>query len=538
MGRRNRRGTSDAANQDDFESTPIAPARRIKTSALGDELTPQPGAPLPLPLPALYPPPMRHLVPVLALALLFLPHPALPCSVVPTYVPPTNVELVVLAPVIVVALAEDEIHADTYEGQVEFKVTRVLRGEAPAEKLLLRGYTRDYFGPSAKADFSQARPGAYRGGCVASDYQIGRYYLLFLINGHQLLSLPFTRVNEEVEPSGDPWVAAVTEYVRIAVLSTPSAKAEGLRALIEAGARPGASDTARAIAADVTSHLGAATPYKLFGELKPMAEASDAKARVRALMAIGTGADPAAKAFMRALVEELSQGAPPVPWRAALTAVAAYYEKVDDPPAVSKLCALYTSIGSEHKRARWPLMWLLIHRATAAEQSCLERALEGADDEEAGRLVEWFVGHPSPPARENLRKRQGADAEKLYAITIGLAGMGDPAVVAWAKAKLTGAQRGAVASGGPPTTPDADRWVAAYAIAASPTREADVLAQEIMARGGEDLIYLIQGYKDARHKHVEARLKQLERQKTLGAEARRWLRRTIDERATDGSGIR
>lgn len=460
---------------------------------------------------------MRRLAPLLALAPLLLPRLALPCSVVPTYVAPTNVELVALAPVIVLARAEDELDGDTYQGRVELKITRVLRGTTTADRLQVRGYTRDDYGPSAAADFSKARPGAYRGGCLASDYQIGRTYLLLLSDRHELLSFPFTRINEEVEPNGDPWLTAVSEYVRVAELSTPAAKVEALRQLIAAGARPEASQTARAIAADVGAHLRAPTPYKPFAELQPMFKEADPKAKTRALMAIGTGADPAAKPFMRALVEELIQGTPPTPWRPTLTAVAAYYEKVDDLATLTKLCALYVSIGAEHKQARWPLMWLLIHRATAAEQPCLEGALQGADDEEAGRLVEWFLRHPSAAALDNLRNRVGTDREKLSAITIGLAGMGDPAILAWAKAKLA-------------APPDAERWIAAYAIAASPTPEGDALARGIIAKGGEDLIHLIQGYKDAQHRLVDTRLKQLDRQTSLSAEARSWLRRTLDER--------
>ncbi|MEJ7596537.1 MAG: hypothetical protein WKG01_01400 [Kofleriaceae bacterium] len=116
----------------------------------------------------------------LAALLLAAPRPAEACSLVRTFVPPTNVELVARAPQIVIA----KVVAGTARGLgVELEVTRTLRGTSfpKGTRLALFGRLDRYAGASKdRFDFRGARPGAYAGSCVAMDYQIDRSYLLLL----------------------------------------------------------------------------------------------------------------------------------------------------------------------------------------------------------------------------------------------------------------------------------------------------------------------------------------------------------------------
>jgi hypothetical protein len=161
-------------------------------------------------------------------------------------------------------------------------------------------------------------------------------------------------------------------------------------------------------------------------------------------------------------------------------------------------------------------MWLLIKRADASLQAQMERVLASADDEEAGRLAAWFVAHASAAARRDIERRVGGRYADRYEMALGLAGMGDPAVIAWAKKQLP--------------AKDDHRWIALYAIARSPLPEADKLAGAIIQRGGEDLVVLIQGYGEARHPAADRRLAELGKRTDLSAEAAKWLARALDER--------
>jgi hypothetical protein len=455
---------------------------------------------------------MRCLLVLVVLA--SLDRPADACSVVSTFIPPTNVELVATTPAIVVAKATRAVQGrDLDEHAIELTITRVIKGPLKIRTTVrVRGSTMKYRGASKPDDFSRARPGAYTGSCTAWDYKLGKHYLLFLeqYRGRwNTRGTPFTRVNEEVAPKGDAWTAVVTEYARITALPDPAARRKALDALAARGGK--------AVAADVQHHLAAATPYKSFAELDAMYRAAATpQERNRIALAIGVGGDRAARAFMKDLVASLRAGTATIDRHIALDAIGAYYLKVSDPPVLGQIAELYVALGTAAKQARWDVMWLLIKRADASHQNVMERALAGADDEEAGRLVAWFVTSPSENARKEVRRRLGRDYSGKYELTLGLAGMGDKDVLAWAKQELA---------------KPAAEWVALYAIAMSPLPEADALVPAIIARGGTNLVTLIQGYEKAHHPRAEVRLRELAQRK-LEPEAQKWLARTREARAT------
>ena len=470
---------------------------------------------------------MRWLVAVVALVVA-TERPADACSPTHTYMPPTNYELVATTPRIVIAKAVGATipkNGDEDDHMIELDVTSVIKGPGKiGERIRVRGSTMRYMGASSKTDFSKARKGAYAGSCTAWDYKLDRHYLLFLKdwNGQwNTRGEPFTRVNEEVDAKDDPWTLAVTTYAKIAALPKPEDRKKAFDALVAAGAKPKASATDKAIASDIAHHLVSPSPYKSYAELDALYRAADPDDRGRIVMAIGGSGDQAAKGFMKELVNSLRTGTPIVEQHMALLAIGEYYLKVSDPPTLSLIAELYVSLGTKAKQLRWDVMWLLIKRADASHQGVMERALAGADDEEAGRLVEFFVKSPSEAAKKEIKKRVGGNYGDKWEMAIGLAGLGDKDIITWS---------GTQVAAKPPADKDERRWVAMYAIAISPLPEADVLAGKVIAKGGKDLESMIQGYGKARHPRADARLAELAKNSKLPAETRKWLDRTIAER--------
>lgn len=463
---------------------------------------------------------MRALAIVVVFAgVVALDRPADACSPSSTYLPPSNFELVTSTPRIVIGKAVGtSLVTGPGNETIELEVTRVIKGAGKVgDRIFVRGYTLRYLGAGSKTDFRRARKGAYAGSCTAHDYKLDRHYLVLLgeyAGRWDTRGEPFTRVNEEVDPKSDPWTTAVEAYVKIGAL--PAAQqAKAIDALIAKRATP----TDKAISEDLALHRTLPSPYKSFAELDAMYRA-DVDGRGRIVLAIGTGGDQAAKPFMKALVQSLRDGAPAVDMHLALEAIGAYYQKVNDPPTLAQIAELYVALGKTHKQARWDVMWLLVKRADASHQAVMERALAGADDEEAGRLVEFFARSPSETARKDIATRVGGEYGAKWEMAIGLASLGDKDVITWAD-KMLAAKPG-----------DERRWVAMYAVAMSPRPEADVLAGKIIAKGGADLEALVQGYAKAQHPRAEVRLAEIGKNPKLPAEIRQWLDRTLAERKT------
>ena len=450
------------------------------------------------------------------LAAAWRPAPARACSVTETFMPPTNVELVAEADRIVVAT----VTAAAGLEQVELEVTRVLKGSgvAAGDSIRVRGSVLQYRGGSKPGDFSRARPGAYAGSCTAWDYKVNRSYILLLDQyGGQwdTVGTPFTRVNEELEPI---WLRAVEEYIRVGAIADASKRHTALEELVARGKKRKASAADRAIAADVDVHFRTPSPHKSFLELQRLLDkTNDSQERARIVLAIGVGGDPAARGRMGVWVAEARQGRPPVDERTLFAAVGAYFNKVPDARVLREVGELYVSLGTRRKQERWSLMNLLIDKAGDEHKAVMSRALAGADDEEAGRLATWFVQHPVKEALIDIRSRVHGDYAARWELALGLAGMGDGKVVSWAKRRIA-------------DPPDDDRWIALYVLARSPRKDADAAARKVIKTGGEDLTSLIQGYREAHHTRADARLKEIGA-RTITAEQKKWLDRTVDERA-------
>ncbi|HEY5937045.1 MAG TPA: hypothetical protein VIU61_20485 [Kofleriaceae bacterium] len=450
-------------------------------------------------------------------AVLADPGPAEACSVTRTFVAPTNLELVAESPEIVVAKA---ISGTAGIGTVHFEVTQVLRGTKLTKRamLLMSGSVDRYLGASPdRFKFSSARPGAYSGACNAWDYAIDKHYLFLLEPGLGMVTIPFARSNEEIDPASDPWLTAVTEYVKIADAPVASRRTL-IDALIARGTGKKPSKAAAAIAADLTTHLATPTPYKSFVELDALLRAApDDHTRKRAVMAIGTGSDPLARQFLVDLLAAVGAKTANVDDFTAYAAIGSYFERFPDPAAIGAIISHYTAAKAQG-HDRWSLMLAITKHADASHQKDMFFALTTASDEEAGRFVGYFARFPSKDATSNIRRRIKNDFEKArFELVIGIAGMGDADVIKWAEKKLA-------------AKPDDNRWIALYAIARSPRPNANAIARKVIAKNDADLATLIDGYGEAEHREVDARLRQIGTLK-LSTEAADALQRALANRA-------
>jgi hypothetical protein len=175
-------------------------------------------------------------------------------------VQPTNVELVTKASRIFIG----RVVGSPDDRHVELEITKVIRGRgiAKGDRVIVQGHvTRAQRGlANNKFDFSRPRRGAFAGTCIARDYIKGVHYLQLLDHaetGWETLFEPFGRVNEMVDPRGDPWIDAVIQYDRIAELRSPKLRQAALEKLVARGKAPDASKTDVAIANDVENHFAA-----------------------------------------------------------------------------------------------------------------------------------------------------------------------------------------------------------------------------------------------------------------------------------------
>jgi hypothetical protein len=153
-------------------------------------------------------------------------HVAEGCDVAPTR-DDLPLQLIARAELIVVATASQPT-SDVVQtqqrglgsGALSFAVRTVLKGTAPGQTLVIRGYfeDRDDFHDSDVLPRTFVRPGGRHGNCFALNYRKGANYLLFLrwVDGELTpYWSPLTPINEQVKPDGDEWVAWVRRNIPV-----------------------------------------------------------------------------------------------------------------------------------------------------------------------------------------------------------------------------------------------------------------------------------------------------------------------------------
>lgn len=396
--------------------------------------------------------------------------PAWGCSVAASASPPTNYELVREAPVIVLAKSAGW---EPSAGAVRFEVEEVLKGDFRPATVTLEGQL-DFAGRGSEDDFSQARPGAYAGSCLAYDYRLNHHYVLFLeweeLNGKWSVHGPaFSRVNEEVDVPASPWLTAVRQYLQVAALHDYDKEKLALRELREkAASEEGAKTLPKALAKDIDRHFQAPSLAKSPADLIGLYEhAGSDTVRREALWAIALNAPPAARDLLRAQI--LKETLPD-----RLTPLGIYFAAVPDHEILGPLAQNWDRLSSD-SWTRTELLRALVKAAGPSDAPILAGLLRKAsDDEQATLLAQWFASPGNDPriAIDIMHGRLEDTPGDFTRYQDSLAVLGDPAVVAWAAERIWLDPKLEIGQ------------TAARVLAFSPLPAADAAARKVIETGG------------------------------------------------------
>jgi len=203
-----------------------------------------------------------------AFLLLGAPTIAAACSVVDTYVRPSNFELVQIADLIVVAKPLRGVgrnNASPFEARTRFRVDRVLKGQAPAE-IEVTGLGLGRIRPSDPTSIAYSHPQGHAGPCNRITVSRDATYILFLDRrgqGYSTLGYPFSRVSEDYAGEDALWTRTVRAYLRLQAEQTPMEALASLEAMRTAIlANPNRTPADAALADDIEQHLGSVPPWK------------------------------------------------------------------------------------------------------------------------------------------------------------------------------------------------------------------------------------------------------------------------------------
>jgi hypothetical protein len=458
--------------------------------------------------------------------LLFFAWPALAasaaaCSLQAGYLPPTNYELVRMAPAIVLAKAVAS-HSGNRTPQdppmVSFEVQEVVKGRPPAQTFKLEGITDDYGGPSDEHSFAEVRPGAGRGACNAYDYRLGTSYLLFLGMGssaNDILGSPsYTRINEEAHRDSS-WLMAVRHYARIAALNDPAAERRELSALLQqARTSPRDPRYPKPLRSDIEQHFATPSPYKTFLELLALHEGRgmDWETKADALWAMAAAPTPEAHDLFERRIRSGE-------WRADPHVASEFIVNTKDSQLASLLLAKLP--GSRDENARSLILRAAITAAPASETPWMLRALSTATPDETRQLARWFARFPSAEATKLLKRRLKFDYGEDYSLAFIVAGFGDTDVLAWGARLIASRSK--------------DAWMGTHVIAHSPLPLADVLARRTIRDGDEERVtMLVQGYKDSTNPNLWDRLADIAAMRPRPPNVDAWLKTVLKERSQEG----
>jgi hypothetical protein len=417
--------------------------------------------------------------------------PAWACSTVVGVPNPTNYEMVREAPTIVLAksvawepAADDARHP--WGGMVRFEVEEVLKGDFQSASVTLDG-NLEFAGRGSDDDFSQARPGAYTGGCRAGDYRLHHHYLLFLewdeLNDQwSTRGRSFARVNEEVDVPDSPWLKAVRHYLRVAALGDYDKEKAALRSLRAKAAAGKAPKTyPKALIKDIDRHFQTPSMAKSPADLIDLYEhAPSDQARRDALWGLAMNAPPAAKDMLRAAL--LKETRPD--W---LGPLGDYFSAVPDHEIVGPLSQKLDHLPAD-SWGRQELLRALSKAAVTTDAPIMAGLLRKAgDSDQATILAQWFAAPGNDPriAIDILHSRLEDTPGDFTRYQDALAVLGDPAVVPWAEERLEDKSK------------DSDHWKTARVLAFSPLPAADAAARKIIESGDSKRIeWLLMAFTD------------------------------------------
>lgn len=191
--------------------------------------------------------------------------PASACSVVETYIRPSNFELVQIADAIVVARAENDVQSGSAVPAVAFRIEASLKGQAP-DRIVLPFASIGKPIASNLSDLSESNPEGHMGPCNRTTFARGSRYLMFLERGEKggwrELGFPFSRINEDYIGEDNAWMRAVRRYLRLQKSRPPMEQIAALTRMAETRLDDEARPLADAERADIADHLRSISPWK------------------------------------------------------------------------------------------------------------------------------------------------------------------------------------------------------------------------------------------------------------------------------------
>ncbi len=453
---------------------------------------------------------MRLSAPKLFLALaIFLPFlraSSIACSFADGYLGTTTYDLVKDADAILLAEPVSE------EGNIVlFNVTEVMKGEYDSKVIRTRSFGNNCFPYNFLTKISYPREILLQ----FTPPEIKFKYILFVDKtraGWIVSEEAASRTAIPITKSDESLLKKIRHFIRIDSIRDYEVEKKELKKLAKL-AKSGRNITEypRSLVADLEKYFKFPSPHKSFKDLKQLNSHSSKEEKRDVLWALAWGKHAEAADFIIDLLKN------PIP----LNYLGPFSEFIARTKNETLLLRLGKNYPTLDKESRWPLMWALIRTADERHKDMMLAALRSADKEEAGRLVEWFVRYPNDDATEIVKALVGKDYQENYEISLGLAGLGDGETLSWAKEFMNSSSE--------------DRWMAYYAIARSPLKEADNLAKRVIeASGTDDLVSLIQGYKESRNPNRWDRLRDINGRAKRDAKVDYWLRVTLNEMSDDG----
>jgi hypothetical protein len=341
-------------------------------------------------------------------------------------------------------------------------------------------------------------------------------YVLFLRrtkDGWAISSEPQNTMNQMiVDLDSSAFLRVVRHFIRISAKNNyeiEKRELKSLRRVAQVGRNP--NEYPKELTGFIDRHLNAATPSKSFQDLVSLYAHSSKEKKREVLWAFAWGKHAEAANFFTKLLRS------PIP-SDYIGPISQYTTQTKNETLLVRLGKNYTELN---KQERWPLMWALIRTADKQHRDLMLTALRAADKEEAGRLAEWFVRHPTIEAKEIVRGLVGNDYQENWELTFSLAGMSDVGTLDWARGFMKSSHK--------------NRWMAYYTIAHSPLDDADILAKSVtQGNDPEILVWLIQGYGDSHNPNKWDRLRDVVNLKARDSNVDHWLRKTLEEMVDEG----
>lgn len=309
-------------------------------------------------------------------------------------------------------------------------------------------------------------------------------------------------------------LAAVKQLIRVALINdyeSEKRELKKLQKLSKNGKIP--AFFSEKLSKMIEHHLSNPTPDKSFKDLVEIYERSDKEIKRDVLWALVKGRKAETESFILNLLNS------PIPTN-YIGPISLFISETKNEPLLVRLGRNYPSLD---KSSRWPLMWAMIKTANESHVELMMSALKSADQEEASRLIEWFVLHPNSEATDIARSLVDKKYEENWQLTFGLASMGDSDTFLWANDFVRTASK--------------DRWKALHVVALSPLDEADKLARLLIQESSaKDLVSLIQGYKESYNPHRFDRLREIVNLKSRDSDVIYWLKETLESMESESDG--